>query len=48
MEDDSYFMPENEFERKMRNEKGFPFFRRYRVKLEKEKKQEEELWKNLE
>ena len=43
MEDDSYFMPENEFETQMRNEKGFPFFRRYRVKLVEDQKKEKEM-----
>lgn len=38
MEDDTLYMPRNEFERRMRVEWGIRVFRAYRLQLEEDKK----------
>lgn len=43
MEDDTLYFPGNDFEWEMKEEKGFPYFIRYRKQLEVEKKQEKDL-----
>ena len=45
MDDDTLYFPRTDFEWELKEEKGFPFFRRYRIKLEEDKKKEKELLK---
>ena len=40
MEDDTIYFPQNNFEQEMKEEKGTPFFRRYRQQLEIDKQKE--------
>ena len=43
MEDDTLYFPETDFEWEMKEEMGFPYFRRYRQQLEVEKEKERKL-----
>lgn len=45
MENDTLYFPETDFEWEMKEEKGFPFFIKYRRQLEEDKRKEKALFK---